>query len=143
MNISSVLATKGTRVIAVRPDAIVEAAASMLAANNIGALVVLDGDGAVQGILSERDIVRGVSRRAAVRDLRVSDLMTRDVTCATPGDDVSAALREMTFGRFRHLPVMSGRQLVGIVSIGDLVKAQLNEYEGKILTLETELMAAN
>jgi CBS domain-containing protein len=140
MKIQSVLATKGTAVMTIRVDAIVEAAAALLTASNIGALVVLDGEQELCGIISERDIVRSVSRRAAVHDLQVRDVMTRDVACASPSDDVPDALQRMTRGRFRHLPVVQGDELVGIVSIGDLVKAQLREYEGVILTLETELM---
>ncbi len=66
--------------------------------------------------------------------------MTREVAVASPSDDVSDALQRMTLGRFRHLPVLQGDDLVGIISIGDLVKAQLREYEGMILTLEAELM---
>jgi CBS domain-containing protein len=111
-----------------------------MTASSIGALVVLDTNGKLCGIISERDVVRSVSRRAAVPDLEVRHAMTRDVACASPSDEVQSALHRMTLGRFRHLPVMVGDDLVGIVSIGDLVKAQLREYEGLIRTLESELL---
>ncbi len=142
MNIQSVLATKGTRVVTVRPDALVEVAAALLAANDIGALVVVDAERKLLGIISERDIARAVTRRRAIHDLRVRDLMTGDVTNASLTDEVVTVLRWMTLGRFRHVPVLDGEELAGIVSIGDLVRAQLSEDQGVILTLETMLMDA-
>jgi CBS domain-containing protein len=142
VNIQSVLATKGTRVVTVRPDALVEVAAALLAANDIGALVVVDAERKLLGIISERDIARAVTRRRAIHDLRVRDLMTGDVTNASLTDEVVTVLRWMTLGRFRHVPVLDGEELAGIVSIGDLVRAQLSEDQGVILTLETMLMDA-
>jgi CBS domain-containing protein len=140
MNIQSVLATKGTRVVTVRADAVIAEAASLLTANDIGALVVVDAEGKLGGIISERDIARSIATFQADRDLRVRELMTSDVTCALLADEVVTVLRRMTLGRFRHLPVVEGGEVVGVVSIGDLVKAQLSEDEGVILTLETMLM---
>lgn len=142
MNIQSVLATKGTKVVTVRPDALVQVAAALLAANDIGALVVLDSARNVSGIISERDIARAFTRRREIHELRVRDLMTADVRNASLNDAVEAVLQWMTAGRFRHIPVVEGAELVGIVSIGDLVKAQLSEDRGVILTLETMLMDA-
>jgi CBS domain-containing protein len=142
VNIQSVLATKGTKVVTVRPDALVEVAAALLAANDIGALVVVDAERKLLGIISERDIARAVTRRRAIHDLRVRDLMTGDVTNASLTDEVVTVLRWMTLGRFRHVPVLDGEELAGIVSIGDLVGAQLREDQGVILTLETMLMNA-
>jgi CBS domain-containing protein len=142
MNIQTVLATKGTTVVTVLPDAVVEVATALLATNDIGALVVLDAARKLCGIISERDVARAVKPRTAVHELRVRDLMRNDVQCASPADEVVTVLRLMTLGRFRHVPVLEGDELVGIVSIGDLVKAQLHENEGVILTLETMLMGA-
>jgi CBS domain-containing protein len=128
--------------VTVRPDALVEVAAALLAANDIGALVVVDAERKLLGIISERDIARAVTRRRAIHDLRVRDLMTGDVTNASLTDEVVTVLRWMTLGRFRHVPVLDGEELAGIVSIGDLVRAQLSEDQGVILTLETMLMDA-
>ena len=140
MKLQNVLATKGTAVVTIASHASLESAASLMTEQSIGALVVLDDLGELCGIISERDVVRSIARRVSVRDLQVRHSMTRDVAVASSGDDVADALRRMTVGRFRHLPVLQGDQLIGIVSIGDLVKAQLREYEGVIITLETELM---
>lgn len=142
MNIQSVLATKGTKVVTVRPAALVQVAAALLAANDIGALVVLDSERTLCGIISERDIARAFTRRREIHELRVRDIMTTDVQNASLNDAVEAVLQWMTVGRFRHIPVVEGGELVGIVSIGDLVKAQLSEDRGVILTLETMLMDA-
>ena len=128
--------------VSVLADASITDAVALLARNNIGALVVFDRRGSLVGILSERDVARSVTPGQAMEELRVQDLMTNDLTCATPSDEVVAVLRRMNDGRCRHIPVLAGDELVGIVSIGDLVKAQLGEYQGVIVTLETMLMGA-
>lgn len=140
MKVSAVLAAKGNRVFTIRAEALVEEAVASLAANNIGALVVTSGTGAPSGILSERDIIRQLSTDPATLEHHVSDVMTFPVVCGTSGDDVDSVLRTMTTERFRHMPIVDGDTLVGMVTIGDLVKAQLNEYRGVAATLETRLM---
>jgi CBS domain-containing protein len=129
MLVNQILKSKASdEIVTVQPDASVSEAASLLSARRIGALVV-SKDGAVPvGILSERDIVRELGRRGpACMSDRVSDLMTADpVTC--PGDcSTDEVLTRMTEGHFRHLPVLADGRMVGLISIGDVVKARLDE----------------
>jgi CBS domain-containing protein len=92
------------------------------------------------GILSERDIVRAAAKSESVFEVPVSQLMTRDVVAGAPGDDLGAVGHTMVERRIRHLPVMDAGKLVGIVSIGDVVKAQRDQYEGELDTLQTIVM---
>jgi CBS domain-containing protein len=130
MTIARILATKGRKVSTTQAHRTLSEALALLAAQNIGALVVSDGQGAVLGILSERDIVRAIGKggSSALDDV-VSKHMTARVTTTTEGECVSAAMEKMTNQRFRHLPVISEGRLVGLVSIGDLVKYRLAEME--------------
>lgn len=127
MNMAGILAAKGGDVVSVGRDVSLEAAAGILAARKVGAVVVLGPDG-LEGILSERDIVREVAARgaAALAD-PVARAMTADVLTAAPSDPVDSALARMTDRRIRHLPVIDGGMLVGVVSIGDLVKSRIDE----------------
>ena len=102
-------------------------------------MVVVDDTGRPMGIVSERDVVRELAKNENVLNEPVSRVMTSDVIIARPGDDIKAVSQTMTVKRFRHLPVMDQGELVGIVSIGDVVKAQLEEYEGEIETLQTRV----
>lgn len=139
MNIEHVLARKGATVITIRPDQSIREALGALALHNIGALVVVDEATRPVGILSERDIVREAVTDERVFDRGVSALMTQDVIVATPADDLKAVAHTMTEKRIRHLPVVEGGRLVGIVSIGDVVKAQRDAYEGEVATLEMRI----
>jgi CBS domain-containing protein len=139
MQISNILAKKGGSVVTVKPDQTVREALALLAEKRIGALVVVDDAGKVVGLLSERDIIREAARNEALFGEPVSRLMTTDVIVARPGDDLRAVENTMTVKRFRHLPIMDHGELVGIVSIGDVVKAALDEYEGVIETLESRV----
>ena len=139
MKISTILATKGHTVFTTRAEHTLKEAAIKLTEHKIGAMVVVDADGQVAGILSERDIVRAAASRDDVLALRVGDIMTRRVTTGTPNDDVLSVIHTMTERRFRHLPIVDQGKLVGIVSIGDMVKAQLEKYQGEIETLETQI----
>jgi CBS domain-containing protein len=139
MQISTILATKGSTVYTVRPDQTVRDAVALLVDKRIGAVVVVDDTGRPMGIVSERDIVRELAKNENVLNEPVSRVMTSDVIIARPGDDTKAVSKTMTVKRFRHLPVMDHGELVGIVSIGDVVKAQLDEYEGEIETLQTRV----
>lgn len=141
MNIASILATKGGRVITIRPEQSVGEAVRVLASHNIGALVVVDQALTPVGILSERDIVRAAARSEQAFGQRVSEIMTRDVITGLPHDDLLSVANTMTDRRIRHLPVVDGGRLVGIVSIGDLVKAERDTYRGKVDTLETQILA--
>ncbi len=139
MQISTILATKDSTVVTVRPDQTVREAVALLADKRIGAVVVVDEANRPIGIVSERDVVRVLAQNDHVLSEPVSRVMTIDVIIARPGDDSKAVSKTMTVKRFRHLPVMDHGELVGIISIGDVVKAQLDEYEGEIETLQTRV----
>jgi CBS domain-containing protein len=112
------------------PETSVRAVVETLAKERIGALVLCDGDRQVAGIISERDIVRMLAKGgAAVLDQPVSNFMTKDVRTCTERDTVHWLMEEMTAHRFRHLPVVEGGRLIGIVSIGDVVKQRIAEAE--------------
>jgi CBS domain-containing protein len=141
MKISRILSTKGSDVIGVRQDQQVREAVAVLVGRNIGAVVVLDEAGQLVGILSERDIVRRAAADEQVFDLKVADIMTRNVISCLPQDEIMSVANTMTERRFRHMPVMDGGRLVGVISIGDVLKAQRDQYRGEIDTLETQIMA--
>ena len=138
MQISNILAKKGSDVVTVTPAQTVREALALLAGKRIGALVVVEA-GKVVGLLSERDIIREAAQNEALLGQPVSSIMTEDVIVAHPGDDLRAVENTMTVKRFRHLPIMDHGELVGIVSIGDVVKAALEEFEGVIETLESRV----
>jgi CBS domain-containing protein len=140
MNIASLLASKGPTVVTIGPDESVRAAVARLAEHNIGALVVTDERQRPVGIVSERDIVRELARDEQVLGRPVSAIMTREVVIGSPQDDLRTVGHTMTERRIRHLPVMEGGQLVGIVSIGDVLKAQRDEYLGELDTLQIQLL---
>ena len=130
MRINDVTRHKGTDVVTIRPDASVGDLLDLLSRNGIGAVVVsLDGR-AVEGIVSERDVVRHLHARGAVIiDASVSDIMTSEVSTCAPTDDVEQLMRQMTELRVRHVPVVEAGVLHGIVSIGDLVKHRIDELQ--------------
>jgi len=130
MRISDVLARKGSLVATVRPTMTINDALDKLAEHNIGALIVTDADGEIVGIISERDIVRALPQRGPeVLNAEVSEIMTSPLVTATPHTDVVDAMRSMTDKRVRHLPVLDDGELVGIVSIGDIVKNRIDELQ--------------
>ena len=136
MKVQAMLAQKGDKIITVRPDATIETAIRLLKMEGIGALVVSDDGRHVQGILSERDVVRGlVTHGSELLQMHVADLMTRAVKTCTPADDVKSVMSEMTRSRIRHLPVVEDDKLVGIISIGDVVKNRLDELETETTVL--------
>jgi CBS domain-containing protein len=140
MTIASILATKGDKVVTIRAEQSIREALGVLARHNIGALVVVDGGMSPVGILSERDIVRAAARDEKVFPLLVSQLMTRDLVLGEPKDDLGAVGHTMVERRIRHLPVVDSGRLVGIVSIGDVMKAQRDQYLGEVDTLQTIVM---
>ena len=142
MDIASILATKGDTAVTVRPEQNIREALAVLARHNIGALIVADAAGKPVGILSERDIVREAAKNEAVFARRVGDLMTRDVIMGQPHDDLQAVANTMTEKRIRHLPVMDKGKLVGIVSIGDVVKHRLSEMEHESAALRDYIQTA-
>jgi CBS domain-containing protein len=137
MRVSTILSTKGATVATIAPEAAVSTALDALRRHGIGALVVSSDGQVIQGILSERDVVRRLAERgdAALHE-RVVDVMTVDVRTCSPDDDLETLARLMTEHRHRHLPVATDGHLVGIVSIGDVVKARLTQLEAETRQLQ-------
>jgi len=130
MRVSGILATKGTTVATIAPRASVAEAADELRLHGIGALVVSPDGLTIDGIISERDLVRALAERGErILSEPVTRLMTTEVWTCAPEDSVEHLMRTMTERRTRHLPVVSEGQLAGIVSIGDIVKWRLTELE--------------
>ncbi|NHZ72108.1 MAG: CBS domain-containing protein [Aquificales bacterium] len=141
MKVRLILAKKGITVITITPDKQIRQAITVLAEKNIGALVVVNEDQQPVGILSERDIIRQSAIDENVFSLTVADLMTKQVITGMPNDDAFSIAHTMTEKRFRHMPILEEGKLVGIVSLGDIMKAERNRYRGEIDTLETQIMA--
>jgi CBS domain-containing protein len=140
MKINDVLHRKGTGVATVRGSSEIAAVVDELARRDIGALVVVDDTGIV-GIISERDVVRQLQLRGAeVLQVRVDEIMSRAVSTCSSDDTIPAAMRTMTDQRVRHLPVVDGDRLVGIVSIGDVVKSRIDELEATTDQLENYIV---
>lgn len=136
MHVVAVLKRKGTDIVSIGPDEAVAAVARTLTERRIGAALVVDGGGRPVGILSERDIVRGVAGQGStVLQQPVSSLMTRDLVTCQPTDTMVQVMEVMTERRVRHLPVMDGERLVGMISIGDVVKARLDDAELEVESL--------
>mgnify|MGYP002383223317 CR=1 FL=1 len=129
MTVRAILDTKGHQVQSVEPGAKLSAAIKILSERRIGAVLVMS-EGRIDGILSERDIVRVLGERgAAVLDEPVSSVMTRKVVSCREKDTVSQIMETMTDGKFRHLPVVEDGKVAGLISIGDVVKWRVSEYE--------------
>ena len=141
MKVRLILAKKGMNVITITPDKEIRQAVALLAANNIGALVVVNEAEQPVGILSERDIIRETAVNESLFSMKVAELMTEQLITGTPSDDAFSIAYTMTDNRFRHMPILEDGKLVGIVSIGDIMKAERNQYRGEIDTLETQIMA--
>jgi CBS domain-containing protein len=140
MTIATILARKGVKVVTIRPEQTLREALRMLAEHSIGAVLVTDAGGNLVGILSERDIVREAVRNERFFEQPVSSIMTKNVISGQPQDDLNACATTMTSKRFRHLPVLDGGKIVGVISLGDIVKAQRDEYLGTMDTLQTQLL---
>ena len=131
MTVRTILDTKGHHILSIEPEEKLSAAVKILGERKIGAVLVMS-NGGVEGILSERDIVRVVGERgASVLDEPVSEVMTRKVVSCRESDTVAAIMEMMTNGKFRHLPVLEGDRVVGLISIGDIVKWRVQEYENE------------
>jgi CBS domain-containing protein len=131
MTVRAILDSKGRQIQSIEPDARLAAAVKILGERKIGAVLVMS-KGRIEGILSERDIVRVLAERgAAVLDEPVSAVMTHKVISCRQTDTVSAIMEMMTTGKFRHLPVVDGDRVVGLISIGDIVKWRVREYEAE------------
>jgi CBS domain-containing protein len=128
MTVKAILSRKGGDVVTIAPTANLTAAVQLLAERRIGAIIVTGPDNRVAGILSERDIVRTLSERGpAALDENVGAVMTRKVTTCTEADTIASIMERMTEGKFRHLPVVDQGRLVGVISIGDVVKYRIEE----------------
>jgi CBS domain-containing protein len=142
MNVAAILKAKGRTVATARPDTTIAEVTQRLAAKRIGAIVVVGAEGRVDGIISERDVIRAVAGLGAGAIERpVGEFMTRDVITCTESDTIDQVMSTMTAGRFRHLPVVVDGALVGIVSIGDVVKHHIAEVEMEAIALKTYLVA--
>jgi CBS domain-containing protein len=137
MKVQEMLMTKPSSVVSVGPHQLIREAARLMAEHNIGLLPVLDNKGQLVGVISERDIVReAVNIPTPLFDEQVQRIMTSQVIVATPHDELSSLVNAMVEKNIRHLPVMDGDELIGILSIKDVLKALQAKYEGEIHQLQ-------
>lgn len=130
MIVSTILSAKGSNVVTIDPTATLAEASKLLAQHRIGAALVTGAGQRIVGIVSERDIVRALAAHgASALNLPLNDVMTRKVVTCTRADTIAELMERMTGGKFRHLPVIEDDRLVGIISIGDVVKMRLQEME--------------
>lgn len=142
MSIRHILEEKGRQVFTMTPNATLEEAARELSDRKIGALILTDDDGAISGILSERDIVRMVARNgAACLSQSIADVMTTKVVTCTEAMSIDEVMEIMTTGRFRHVPVEEKGRLVGVISIGDVVKKRIEEAVQEAEQMRTYIAA--
>jgi CBS domain-containing protein len=143
MTVKTILSRKGSDVVTIDPSATLAVAAKLLAERKIGAVMVTGIDDRVAGILSERDIVRALNELgAAMLTERVDRVMTRKVVTCTESETIASIMERMTAGKFRHVPVVDQGRLVGIVSIGDVVKYRLHEIETESQALREYILTA-
>jgi len=143
MIVKAILSAKGDNVITIEPTATLDTAVKTLAKHKIGALLVLGPDRRVIGILSERDIVRVLAEQGAgVLTQPLAQVMTRKVVTCSQSDTVEVLMQRMTTGKFRHLPVVEQEQVVGVISIGDVVKHRLQEMEQEQAALKDYIQTA-
>jgi CBS domain-containing protein len=130
MHVAEILRAKGDAVHTVRPDQTIDFFVHRLRMEGVGAMIVSESGDSVDGIISERDVVFGLTEHGAdVMKMKVAELMTKSVVTCSPNDTIGHVAKIMTQRRIRHLPVTEGRKLVGIVSVGDVVKHRLDELE--------------
>lgn len=138
MILEQILREKGGQVFSVAESATLREAAELLDARKVGAMVILNEAGMVIGVISERDIVKAIARSgAAALKSTVSDSMSRQVVFAKPSDTVEQSMDSMTDRRIRHLPVVAGQRLMGVVSIGDLVKWRIAEAAAEVAAIRS------
>jgi CBS domain-containing protein len=136
MNVAGILSAKGNTVEVVGPDTPITVAVHRMSTRGIGSLVVVGPDDQMIGVVGERDLVRAMDHHGArFSDLHVRDVVNTSVATCTVSDDLSEVMRRMTATRSRHVPVVEGSQVVGLISIGDVVKHRLGELE-----LETHVL---
>ncbi|MCH7887800.1 MAG: CBS domain-containing protein [Proteobacteria bacterium] len=143
MHVADILKVKGTDVVTIVPDETVAATARLLNAKRIGAILVCDANGKVVGVISERDIIRGIAVNGErALDMQVRDLMTSEVIPCKPTDTVAEVMKMMTVQRFRHMPVIEDDELKGMISIGDVVKNRIEETEMEARALRDYVLAS-
>jgi CBS domain-containing protein len=143
MAVAHILKQKGSAVITVQPSQTLKDVADILAKNRIGAVIVLDKKGAIEGIVSERDVVRAVAAEGAAALKRSThDVMTRNVLTCNSGDTEAELMGLMTNNRIRHLPVVDGGKLSGMISIGDVVKFRIESIEREAEEMKTYIASA-
>ncbi|MFM9843873.1 MAG: CBS domain-containing protein [Dongiaceae bacterium] len=144
MHARDILKNKGSRVFNAKAEMLVADISRMLHENRIGAVLILDAAGQIAGILSERDIVSGMAKHgAAVTAMTVGSLMTREVMTCQPTDLIADIMATMTAKRIRHLPVVEDGRLLGVISIGDVVKHRLDEAAHEVDSLREYVMTAH
>lgn len=136
--VAAILKHKGHHVVTIPPTARIAEVVRVLEEKRIGAVLIQDSAEQLLGIVSERDIVRSLSANGArTLEMTAGQLMTRALRVANPRTTVAEAMREMTAGRFRHMPVLENGELVGLISIGDVVKARIMDQEQEVESLRT------
>ncbi|MHB9149572.1 MAG: CBS domain-containing protein [Thermoleophilia bacterium] len=142
MKVEQLLTKKGDHLVTSRPEDTLEAAAQLLTTNNIGALPVRDANGNLVGMLSERDLVRSVAERGArALSLKVADIMSRDVAKCSASDSVKSVMETMSRRHIRHVPVVDGADLIGIISQRDVMKSILDETQLEMSVLRDIVIA--
>lgn len=143
MKVEVILAGKGHDVVSVLPDDTVADVVRVLAERRIGAVIVSDGLGGLVGIITERDVVRALASRGSdTLGTAVSDLMTREVVTANAQDTLDALSERMTRGKFRHVPIMDRNRVVGMISIGDVVKYRIEQIEAEASAMREYIATA-
>lgn len=141
MKVSDILASKGSKVFTIFPNQTVKDAVQLMEAHNVGGLVVVNNAGEIQGIITERDLIRYAAKENPTFSTPVKFIMTSKVIIGVLQDDIDAVAHTMIEKRFRHLPVIEDGKLIGILSIGDVVKAQRDRYVGELQTLQIQISA--
>ncbi len=142
MTVRAILQSKGHQIIGVAPDDKLAVAVKILSEKRIGAVLVMSRQ-RIEGILSERDVVRVLGERGAgALDEPVHTVMTRKVVGCRQNDSVAEIMEKMTAGKFRHMPVLEGERLVGLISIGDIVKSRVSEFEHEQQALQDYIKSA-
>ena len=132
MNVASLLNDKIGELITLKISNNINDAVNILSTNKIGVVIIVDDKNKLQGILSERDIIRGMGKSGVdIMQLPVAKLMTASVQTCAANSSIDSIMKSMTEGRFRHMPVMDGDNIIGMISIGDLVKSRMKELEGE------------
>ncbi len=141
MKISDILARKGGQVVTIHPHQTIQDALQALIDHNIGGLVVMDETEKIAGILTERDVLRFVATANPDFATAIHHIMTKNIIIGAPQDDLQNVAHTMTEKRFRHLPIVEKGKLMGIITIGDVLKAQRDSYQGQVYTLQTMIIA--